>query len=204
LESLLGSERESEPFVCEHLESWTCGIKKYDDYRQHLVLLVEAILRRRRCRVVYQKPSSTNPKSYDFDPYRLLLVDGGLCIIGKVPKYEDIATLSLDRLLSVVLTSIQFEVIATFDPKRYRQQAFGVSWQDPQQIVLRFRADEAPYVRERIWHPTQQLRLFPDGTLEMSFQAGGPFEIRRWILGWGDAVEVIAPESMRKEVQRVD
>jgi predicted DNA-binding transcriptional regulator YafY len=27
-----------------------------------------------------------------------------------------------------------------------------------------------------------------------------PFEIRRWILGWGDAVEVISPEPLRSEI----
>jgi WYL domain len=48
-------------------------------------------------------------------------------------------------------------------------------------IVLRFRSDQAPYVRERVWHPSQQILDLPDGGLELKFRAGGIFEIRRWI-----------------------
>lgn len=203
LEALLKSERGGLDLASsEIIESWTCGSKEHSFHERHIALLVEAILRRRRCHVEYQKPASDAPKDYDFDPYRLLLADGGLYVLGKVPKYEGVATLSVDRLISVTLTALDFAVDTHFDPNQCRQQAFGVSRQDPEQIVLRFRADQAPYVRERFWHPTQQLTTLADGGLEMTFHAGGPFEIRRWILGWGDAVEVISPDGLRREVQR--
>jgi predicted DNA-binding transcriptional regulator YafY len=94
-------------------------------------------------------------------------------------------------------------VDASFNPEKCREEAFGVSWDDPQVIVLRFCADQAPYVQERTWHSTQQFVFLPDGGLEMTFHAGGQFEIRRWILGWGDAVEVISPASLRMGIERV-
>jgi predicted DNA-binding transcriptional regulator YafY len=68
-------------------------------------------------------------------------------------------------------------------------------------VVLRFRADQAPYVRERLWHPSQELTELAEGGVQLSFRAGGPFEIRRWILGWGDAVEVISPDTLRNQIQ---
>jgi predicted DNA-binding transcriptional regulator YafY len=43
----------------------------------------------------------------------------------------------------------------------------------------------------------------PDGRLELTFRAGGVFEITRWILGWGDAVEVIAPGEMRRQIRQI-
>ncbi|MFL6447755.1 MAG: helix-turn-helix transcriptional regulator [Bryobacteraceae bacterium] len=122
---------------------------------------------------------------------------------ARFSKYQGVATLAVDRLISISLSSVTFTADAAFDPKQCRDQAFGVSWQDPEQIVLHFRADQAPYIRERTWHPTQQIRPLPSGGVEMIFHAGGRFEIRRWILGWGDAVEVIAPESLRKDLIRV-
>jgi predicted DNA-binding transcriptional regulator YafY len=125
---------------------------------------------------------------YDFDPYQLLFVGGGLYVVGQVPKYAGTATLAVDRLLSVIFLKYEFEVDPTFDPQKRRQDAFGVSWQDPVDIVLRFRSDQAPYVRERQWHPSQQLT---------------ELEIRRWILGWGDAVEVISPEELRRELKTI-
>jgi predicted DNA-binding transcriptional regulator YafY len=43
----------------------------------------------------------------------------------------------------------------------------------------------------------------PGGGLQLAFHAGGPFEIRRWILGWGDAVEVVSPNELRQEIKRI-
>ena len=74
-------------------------------------------------------------------------------------------------------------------------------WEEPINVVLRFRADQAPYVAERQWHPSQELKWLPDGRVELTFSAGGTFEIVRWILGWGDAVEVMAPESLRESTR---
>ena len=73
----------------------------------------------------------------------------------------------------------------------------------PQPVVLRFRADQAPYVRERLWHPSQQLMELPDGGVQLAFRPGGPYEIRRWILGWGDAVEVISPSDLRDGIAQI-
>ncbi|MGA8598898.1 MAG: WYL domain-containing protein [Bryobacteraceae bacterium] len=188
------------PGVDEVFETWTCGSKDYRAHESHIALLIEAILRKRRCRVEYRTPSRLESKTYDFDPYRLLFVGGGLYVVGRVPKHAGTATLSVDRLLSVVLSKTEFQVNPAFDPKKCRQDAFGVSWQDPIDVVLRFRADQAPYVRERIWHPSQKLTELPDGGVQLAFRAGGPFEIRRWILGWGDAVEVVSPDELRKEI----
>jgi len=70
-------------------------------------------------------------------------------------------------------------------------------------VVLCFRPDQAPYVREREWHPTPAPPDLRDGRLELTFHAGGTFEITRWILGWGDAVEVVRPARLRREVAAI-
>jgi proteasome accessory factor B len=184
-------------------ETWTCGSKDYRSHENRIALLIEAILRRRRCKVQYRTPLRAEPKTYDFDPYRLLCVGGGLYVVGHVPTHTGTATLSIDRLIALDVSVAEFEVDPTFDPEQCRRDAFGVSWSDPIDIVLRFRADQAPYVRERQWHPTQKLAELPDGGVQLAFRAGGLFEIRRWILGWGDAVEVISPDELRQAVQQM-
>jgi predicted DNA-binding transcriptional regulator YafY len=191
------------PDLGEMFDTWTCGSKDYRAHEGHIALLIEAILRKRRCVVEYRKPSRLEPKTYDFDPYRLLFVGGGLYVVGRVPKHAGTATLAVDRVLSIFLSQTEFQVDSAFDPNKCRQDAFGVSWQDPVDVVLRFRADQAPYVRERLWHPSQRLIELPDGGVQLEFRAGGPFEIRRWILGWGDGVKVISPNELRQEIENI-
>jgi predicted DNA-binding transcriptional regulator YafY len=59
---------------------------------------------------------------------------------------------------------------------------------------------ETIYVREREWHPTQRICMRRDGRVELTFRAGGAFEIARWILGWGDAAEVVRPAALRRDI----
>lgn len=182
------------------LGGWTRGVKDYSALEPTILRLVEGIIGRSRCRVTYRAPAQNQPRTYPFDPYRLLSVQGGLYCVGRVPAYRDIITLAVDRVRTLELTPETFTVDPAFDAKRYEAEAFGVVWEKPMTVVVRFRADQAPYVREREWHPTQRLGELRDGRVELTFRAGGAFEIIRWILGWGDAAEVVSPALVRKRV----
>ena len=182
------------------LEGWERGVKDYAGAEPTILRLVQAIVERRRLLVAYQAPGRERPRRFPYDPYRLLWVQGGLYAVGRVPAYENLVTLAVDRIQSLTPTDEPFTVAAGFDPKRYEAEAFGVVWERPMTVVLRFRADQAPYVREREWHPTQRFRTLADGRLEMTFRAGGLFEITRWVLGWGAGVEVVRPAQLRREV----
>lgn len=179
------------------------GPKDYAPHKATLLGLVEAILRRRRCIVRYRSPASPEPKVYAYDAYRLLSVGGSLYCIGQVPPHDNIATLAVERICSLMLTEEEFEVDPAFDAERYCRESFGVIWEEPQTVVVRFSAEQAPYVREREWHPTQQIRDLEDGRIELTFRAGGMYEITRWVLGWGDAAEVVSPQELRKSVGEI-
>jgi len=168
-----------------------------------LLRLAEAILRRRTCMVTYRTPDATEPKKYAYHPYRLLNVAGVFYCVGKVPPHSPLTTLAVHRIGAIELLSDTFIVDAAIDLNRLREEAFGVVWEEPVRVVLRFRADQAPYVAERQWQPSQELQWLPDGRVELTFKAGGSFEITRWILGWGDAVEVIAPDEVRRQIQQI-
>jgi predicted DNA-binding transcriptional regulator YafY len=179
------------------------GAKDYGPHKGTILRLVDAIMRGRRCAVQYQSPNSPSRKSYEYEPYRLLTVSGGLYCLGKVPPYNNITTLAVERIAAIKVLDAEFTVDPGFDLSQYRQEAFGVEWEKPMNVIVRFSAEQAPYVRERPWHPTQRIRELRDGGLELTFLAGGTFEITRWVLGWGKAAEVVAPRRLRHDVQNV-
>ncbi|MFB3779481.1 MAG: helix-turn-helix transcriptional regulator [Bryobacteraceae bacterium] len=176
------------------------GEKDYGPHRETILRLMEAILLRRRCEVEYQSPASDRAKVYKYDPYRMLSVAGGLYCLGKVPPFENLTTLAVDRIRALSLTTTKFEVDPGFDADRYRRESFGVIWEKPMNVTVRFSAEQAPYVRERVWHPSQTIRELPDGRIDLSFRAGGVFEIARWVLSWGDGAEVKAPLRLRHQI----
>lgn len=173
------------------------GGKDYSRHQTVIKVLVEGILRNRRCRVRYRAPAAAEPRSFDYDPYRLFSNQDGLYCLGKTPAHEDVTTLAVERVLSIQLTDVAFQVAANFNPRQYEDEAFGVIWDKPMDVAIRFRKDQAPYVMERVWHPTQVVEPQSDGAVILRFRAASAFEIARWILGWGDAAEVLAPVDLR-------
>jgi predicted DNA-binding transcriptional regulator YafY len=184
-------------------DGWARGVKDYSAFQEIILQLVEAIVATRQCLVRYQAPGRSKPNGFRFDPYRLLAIQGLLYCVGRVPVHDSLVSLAIDRLHTVTATDEAFTVDPKFDLEQYKAEAFGVVWEKPMTIVVRFRADQAPYVREREWHPTQRLKDLPDGRLQLTFRAGGTFEITRWILGWGDAAEVVRPARLRREVAAI-
>jgi len=183
------------------IAGWDRGSKDYTGKESMILRLVEAIITRRRCRVVgYRSPQRRDPTTFDHDPHHLVWINGGLYSLGREAARGVSATLAVDRITSLELTGDTFTPDPAIDAKRYEAEAFGVIWQKPMTVVVRFRADQAPYVREREWHPSQRLRALPDGGVELTMRTGGRFELVRWLLGWGDAAEVVRPASLRRHV----
>lgn len=206
LTSAAAKLKTAQPIGCEKSEAFGSvfgpakrGMKCFGDEGM-LETLVQAILTKRRCNVTYRSPKHLIEKTYQYEPYRLRHVDGGLYCIGRIPAIGGLTILATERIVTLKLIESVFCAEPDNDLSRYENEAFGVTLEEAITVVLRIRADQAPYVSEREWHPSQTIRSLADGGVELTFCAGGTFEIERWILGWGDAVEVIAPESLRKRV----
>ncbi|MBI1847191.1 MAG: WYL domain-containing protein, partial [Candidatus Rokubacteria bacterium] len=186
--------------IARAVDGWERGVKDYGPSEGFIAALAEAIISTQRCQVTYKSLRRDAPRTFAYDPYRLVFVQGALYCLGYAPERGKVVTLAVDRLHDVRLTGETFTVDPGFDPERYRTEAFGVVWEEPMTVVVRFGADQAPYVQERQWHPTQKLRALPDGGVEITFRAGGLLEITRWVLGWGEAAEVIKPARLRQAV----
>jgi len=58
----------------------------------------------------------------------------------------------------------------------------------------------APYVRARVWHPSQQIRDDANGRIVVSLDVCHDWALRTWILGWGPFARVISPASLADEI----
>ena len=177
------------------------GYKPYEDAREILENLNEAMLKRRVCRVNYRSPEAEGPRQYEIEPLRFLPHRGGLYVISRVPRYDNLITQAVERFEEVEVTEKEFKPPDHLPIDERLRDAFGISYEEPMDVAVRFAADQAPYVRERIWHPSQQLEELPDGRVVLRLRAGGFFEIRSWVLGFGAAAEVLEPEELREAVR---
>ena len=64
-----------------------------------------------------------------------------------------------------------------------------------------FDARSAAAAKNYIFHPRQQVRENPNGSLTVSFRAGGVLELDRCLYGWGPHVKVIKPKNWKHMVR---
>ena len=176
------------------------GAKSYQGHRATIATLSQAMVERHRCLVEYQSPQRATPTHFRIDPYRLFQFHGGLYLFAYVPAHKAVITLAVERIKRLTPTDEPFTVIKDFSFEAMRDRAFGVTTDEPMNVVVRFRKEETPYVRERVWHPTQQLTELRNGDLRLSFRAGGEIEITRWVMSWGSAAIILQPKALRRHV----
>jgi len=162
--------------------------------------LLESTLHFRVATMRYHSVSSARVKDYVVHPYRLAFAQGSLYLLAYVPEYKDVRTFAVDRIASVSLEK------QTFTPKeRIGTEVFanslGVNTGEPKRVEIEFESRVAPYVRARVWHPSQQLRDDSNGRVVLSLDVCHDWALRNWILGWGPFARVLSPVSLASEIQ---
>jgi proteasome accessory factor B len=122
-------------------------------------------------------------------------------LIGHDEFSGQVRTFKMERIQQVEVTEERFEIPADFDIDARLRHAWGISDEDVIEVRLRFHdAAAAARARESRWHSSQREDVRADGTVDITYEVGGLLEITHWVLGWGAAVEVLAPFELRKQV----
>ena len=162
--------------------------------------LLEGTLHFRVATMRYHSVSSARVKDYLIHPYRLVFAQGGLYLLAYVPEYKDIRTFAVDRIKAVSLEK------QSFTPKeRIGTEVFanslGVNTGEPERVEIEFEPRVAPFVRARVWHPSQQVRDGNHGRIVLSLDVCHDWALRNWILGWGPFARVVSPPALAGEIQ---
>jgi len=175
--------------------------KRYEDVSDVIRVLNEAVLDHITLRMEYTTASSGQVSVRQLDPYRLWYRSGGLYAVGHDHKSGELRTFAVDRIRDPQPTGAHFEVDPAFDFEVYTASAFGVATDPAASVRLCFEPHWALHVKEHIWHPSQQLTERSDGRVDLAMEVGVGHELRNWILSFGAGVLVLAPASLRAEVQ---
>jgi len=161
--------------------------------------LLDATLHYRVATMRYTSVSSARTKDYVVHPYRLAFAQGGLYLLAYVPEYSDVRTFAIDRIASVSLGKQTFSPTSTI-PDDVFGNSLGVNTGPATTVEVGFAASVAPYVRARVWHPSQRIRETDQG-LVVTLSVCNDAALRSWILSWGAAARVLAPASLAEDVR---
>lgn len=165
--------------------------------------LAQATAARRQIAIVYRKPGRAAGEERTIDPYHLANINGEWFLFAYDHLRRDIRTFSPLRILSVRPTGKTFVRSRAFSLQQRLRGSFGVrSGEGEHAIRVRFDAEVAGYIREKIWHPSQRLAELPGGDVELQLKLSSLVEIERWILSWGKSATVLGPRELIESVQR--
>ncbi|MGD0746167.1 MAG: WYL domain-containing protein, partial [Verrucomicrobiota bacterium] len=165
--------------------------------------LARAVSQRKQLELAYRKPGQRQTETRLVDPYHLANINGEWFLFAHDHARQDVRTFVPARIQSVQPTGKTFERPQTFSLDKRLRDSFGVhSGEGEYEVVIRFNARVADYIREKKWHESQQLRELKGGGVELRLKLSSLVEIERWILSWGGDAKVLKPRELAETVRQ--
>ena len=164
--------------------------------------LARATAERKQLRFDYRKPGQRAPETRLVDPCHLANINGEWFLFAFDHARKDIRTFVPARMSALEETGMTFVPPAKFSLEERLSDSFGVvSGKGEFGVVIRFEPHAADYIREKRWHPSQQLRELRGGGVELRMKLSSLAEVERWILSWGGQAMAMAPKELVKGVR---
>ncbi len=164
----------------------------------------QATLHSREVEFNYRKLEDSKPGKRRVQPYHIACVNQLWYLFAFDIDRKEMRTFAVPRIRGPLKRGRAFSKPKNFSLADHLMNSFGVfsSSGEPQEIILDFSPFAARLVSERSWHPSQTLQPHHDGSLTLTLELGSLEEIERWILGWGEHVQVLAPDTLRDRIHQ--
>ena len=170
--------------------------------RDYLSLAVEALKEKQCLRFDYAPYSRSTPtRDVIVEPYFLKLFKQRWYLTGNVPTDKAIKTYALDRMISPVLTGINYSIPDDFDAESYFRDSFGIIFTqgEVKNIMLKVDSRQAKYFRALPLHHSQQ-ELIHDTYSIFTYKMKITADFIQELLSHGSSVMVMQPPELRAMV----
>jgi predicted DNA-binding transcriptional regulator YafY len=196
------------PSQLTHLEAisrtFQTGFEPYRDYGAHhaaLETITEAAIQKRCVRLDYTAMGRKARTQRVVAPYKIWHLRGAIYVVGFCRLRQDVRIFALNRIHAVEKTEEAFELPDDFDLTAFMGGGFGAFAGRPVTLRIWFAEKIAGYIEERTWHPGQRIRRNRDGSIVYEAETALTAETRAWVMGWGAAARVLAPERLAAEIK---
>ena len=167
-----------------------------------LLELNEAVRSKHSVEMEYYSASSGQTNTRTVDPYYLHNIQGDWYLIAYCHTRREPRDFLTSRIRARKRLPSTFQVAPNFSLNTYLETGFlAERATEPENIIIKFDEYQARWIRERQWHPSQQIEELPSGELILRLRVGGLGEVKRWVMGYGSHAEVLEPESLHHEIK---
>lgn len=199
---------EDHVYAASHKTRSVIEFEKNEQLRglQHLDVLYNAVIQQKALRFTYQSFNARRPNVFFFHVWWLKEFKNRWFAVGVKGKGAPILPLALDRIHAIDEAGTPpYLSNEGIDPNEYYKDVIGVTVSQnvrPSHVRILVNHLNAPYVETKPLHHSQQVVERNDGGIVISLHVQINFELEREILGFGPGMVVLAPESLRRTMQR--
>ena len=175
-------------------------MKDYSGKEKLVEQLMDAIMKKETCDIGYHSFHDDKLRNFKIDPLHFFENNGGLYILVNTSTYGDIRTLAVERIQNIKRTGESFQYPEGFDPEALLESAFDMVYGDPVKVRIWFSPEQVRYVKERKWSKNQEIVDQEDGSIILSMETSGWWDVKRWVLSYGRTAKVLEPEDLREEI----
>ena len=171
-----------------------------------LATVMEAMKKSRLLEITYKGYWKEHESTFRVAPYCVKLFRQRWYMVGNSVYENKIRIYSLDRVLEAKPTDEPFVYPKDFSPEAFFEGCFGVIRGDGTQIEtvkLKVSANQANYLRSLPLHPSQKELVHTGEYSIFSVEVRPTFDFQQELLWNGDALEVLEPLWLRKEMAGV-
>jgi len=164
----------------------------------------DALLRNRCLAITYNPRGQEGKKEYEINPLGLVLKDSITYLVCSMWDYPDIRLLTLHRMQEAQVLDKPVSIPDGFNLDDYISSGeldFAVGGTIKLKVL--FSRDAAFHLAERPLSDDQTIAEQEGGRMLVTVTVHDTSELRWWLLGFGDGVEIVAPKSLRREFQSI-
>jgi predicted DNA-binding transcriptional regulator YafY len=171
---------------------------------ENLKPLLFAIKNQRIIRFQHQNFHTGDVKTFTINPYLLKEYQNRWYLIGKIGYRDFFISFGIDRITGLKVMETFFEQDAITNPAALFENIIGLSESEsePQEIILSFTPIQGKYIKSLPLHKSQQIILDDETELRIKLMLVPNFEFKQKILMLGEAVKVIKPSGLVKEIKQ--
>lgn len=168
--------------------------------QRYLQLLCQAMHEGKQVRLEYKKYADRCSRARTLSPYCLKIFKRRWYLLAKEGDY--LKTFALDdRTTGIEMLDETSDYAEDFDAEAYFRDTFGVLKSPARNVIVKAYGHEADYWRSSPVHPSQQEIETENDYAVFSLKVGtDAWEFVQELLSRGDRIEVLKPQSLRKEM----
>ncbi len=200
LEDKIYTQRHKKPSII-HMDKNTDlkGLELLDELYQ--VILKEVVID-----IMYQSFKAQVPSEIKFHAHLLKEFNNRWFVVGVRDENENVLTLALDRVMGIGYDFAKAYKPSTLDADTYYKDTIGVTVMDKRSLnTILFKVDRvnSPYILTKPLHSSQKVvARDKSGSVTFSIRVHVNYELERLLLGFGESLEVLSPNRLRRRMRK--